>query len=63
MEAGPETCVSLRNSVSAANKGGYVFRYGAPALIVTANREGYGCGGLPVRSELKRTGDPVTWIE
>ena len=24
---------------------------------------GYGHDGLPVRSELKRTGNPVTWIE
>ena len=23
---------------------------------------GYGCDGLPVRSELERTGNPVTWI-
>ena len=126
MEVGPEAYVSLRNSVSAAKKGGYVFHYGAPVLIVTANRKGYGnamadsacalenmmiaanaldlgscwinqlhwldedasvrgyleklglkvdetvTGGLvlgygydgqPVRSELKRTGNPVTWIE
>lgn len=126
MEAGPDAYVSLRNSVSAAKKGGYVFHYGAPVLIVTANRKGYGnamadsacalenmmiaanaldlgscwinqlhwldedasvrgyleklglkvdetvTGGLilgygydrqPVRSELKRTGNPVTWIE
>ena len=126
MEVGPEAYVSLRNSVSAAKRGGYVFHYGAPVLIVTANRKGYGnaiadsaCAlenmmiaanaldlgscwinqlhwldddasvrgyleklgletdetvtgglilgygpdGLPVRSELKRTGNPVTWIE
>lgn len=30
MEVGPEAYVSLRNSVSAAKKGGYVFHYGAP---------------------------------
>ena len=42
MEAGPEAYVSLRHSVSAAKKGGYVFYYGAPVLIVTANRKGYG---------------------
>ena len=126
MEVGPDAYVSLRNSVSASKKGGYVFHYGAPVLIVTANRKGYGnamadsacalenmmiaanaldlgscwinqlhwldedasvrgyleklglkvdetvTGGLilgygydgqPVRSELKRTGNPVTWIE
>lgn len=126
MEVGPEAYVSLRHSVSAAKRGGYVFHYGAPVLIVTANRKGYGnamadsaCAlenmmiaanaldlgscwinqlhwldkdvrvrsyleklglkedetvtgglilgyghdGLPVRSELKRTGNPVTWIE
>ena len=126
MEVGPEAYVSLRHSVSAAKRSGYVFHYGAPVLIVTANRKGYGnamadsaCAlenmmiaanaldlgscwinqlhwldkdvrvrsyleklglkedetvtgglilgyghdGLPVRSELKRTGNPVTWIE
>ena len=126
MEVGPDAYVSLRHSVSAAKKGGYVFHYGAPVLIVTANRKGYcnamadsacalenmmiaanaldlgscwinqlhwldedarvrgyleklglktdetvtgglilgyGHDGLPVRSELKRTGNPVTWIE
>ena len=125
METGPETYVSLRHSVSAAKKGGYVFHYGAPVLIVTANRKGYGnamadsacvlenmmiaanaldlgacwinqlhwldgdeklrtclenlglgrdetvTGGLilgygadgqPVRDELRRTGNPVTWV-
>lgn len=125
MEIGPDTYASLRNSVNASKKGGYVFHYGAPVLIVTANKKGYGnamadsacalenmmiaanacdlgscwinqlhwldedesvrtymenlglksdetiTGGLilgygydgqPVRSELKRTGNPVTWI-
>ena len=125
MEVGPDTYVSLRHSVNAAKQGGYVFHYGAPVLIVTANRKGYGnaiadsacalenmmiaanaldlgscwinqlhwldedervrtylgnlglgqdetiTGGLilgygydgqPVRTELKRTGNPVTWI-
>ena len=42
MEVGPDAYVSLRNSVSASKKGGYVFHYGAPVLIVTANRKGYG---------------------
>ena len=117
---------SLRNSIAASQKGGYVFHYGAPVLIVTANKRGYGnaladsacalenmmiaanaldlgscwinqlhwldenpqvrayleglglgedetvTGGLilgyaadgaPVRSELARTGNPVTWVE
>lgn len=125
MEIGPDTYASLRNSVNASKKGSYVFHYGAPVLIVTANKKGYGnamadsacalenmmiaanaldlgscwinqlhwldenenvraylenlglkpdetiTGGLilgygydgqPVRSELKRTGNPVTWI-
>ena len=125
MEIGPDAYVSLRNSVNASKKGDYVFHYGAPVLIVTANKKGYGnamadsacalenvmiaanamdlgscwinqlhwldendkvrsymenlglgqnetiTGGLilgygydgqPVRSELKRTGNPVTWI-
>lgn len=42
MEAGPDAYVSLRHSVSAAKKGGYVFHYNAPVLIVTANKKGYG---------------------
>ena len=125
MEIGPDAYVSLRNSVNASKKGNYVFHYGAPVLIVTANKKGYGnamadsacalenmmiaanaldlgscwinqlhwldenvkvrsymqnlglaqdetiTGGLilgyghdgqPVRSELKRTGNPVTWV-
>lgn len=125
MEAGPDTYVSLRNSIMASKRGKYAFHYNAPVLIVTANRIGYGnamadsacalenmmvaanaldlgscwinqlhwltdheaihaymtrlglkenetvtgglilgygAGGAPVRGELKRTGNPVTWI-
>ena len=125
IEIGPDAYVSLRNSVNASKKGGYVFHYGAPVLIVTANKKGYGnaladsacvlenmmiaanaldlgscwinqlhwldenaqirsymeslglepdetiTGGLilgyghngqPIRSELERTGNPVTWV-
>ena len=42
MEAGPDTYKSLRHSIEASKKGGYVFHYNAPALIVTANKKGYG---------------------
>ena len=42
LEIGPDAYVSLRHAVSAAKKGGYVFHYGAPVLIVMANRKGYG---------------------
>lgn len=42
MEVGPNTYVSLRNSINAAKNGDYVFHYHAPVLIVTANRKGYG---------------------
>ncbi len=42
MEVEPDAYVSLRHSVSAAKKGGYVFHYNAPVLIVTANKKGYG---------------------
>ena len=125
MEVGPDTYVSLRNSITASMAGRYYFHYNAPVLIVTANRIGYGnaladsacalenmmiaanaldlgscwinqlrwltdneavraymeglgladneyiTGGLilgygydgaPVRTELPRTGNPVTWI-
>ena len=42
MDVGPDAYVSLRHSVQAAKKGNYAFHYGAPVLIVTANRRGYG---------------------
>lgn len=42
MEADENTYVSLRNSIMAAQKGSYVFHYGAPVFIVTANKKGYG---------------------
>ncbi|MBQ6373326.1 MAG: nitroreductase [Clostridia bacterium] len=42
MEVGPNTYVSLRRSIEASKQGNYVFHYGAPVLIVTANRTGYG---------------------
>ena len=42
MEEKPGDYVPLRHSISASKKGGYVFHYGAPVLIVTANKAGYG---------------------
>ena len=42
MEAREDAYVSLRHSIQASKKGGYVFHYGAPVLIVTANKAGYG---------------------
>ena len=42
MEEGPDTYVSLKNSIRASKRGGYVFHYGAPVLVVVANRRGYG---------------------
>ena len=110
MDAGPDTYVSLRNSINASKKGGYVFHYDAVAdsacalenMMIAANAMdlgscwinqlhwldenenvrsfmenlglgkdetitgglilGYGYDGQPVRSELKRIGNPVTWI-
>ena len=32
----------MRHSISASKKGGYVFCYNAPVLIVAANRKNYG---------------------
>lgn len=32
----------LKNSINASKRGKYVFHYGAPVLIVTANKIGYG---------------------
>ena len=42
MEADENTYASLRNSIAASKRGNYVFHYGAPVFIVTANRKGYG---------------------
>ena len=42
MEAGPDTYVSLRHAIERSKRGDFVFHYGAPVLIVTANRAGYG---------------------
>ena len=42
MEADENTYPSLRNSILASKKGGYVFSYHAPILIIVANRKDYG---------------------
>ncbi|MBP5200633.1 MAG: nitroreductase family protein [Schwartzia sp.] len=42
MEADENTYPSLRNSILASKKGGYVFSYHAPVLIIVANRKDYG---------------------
>ena len=42
MDYGPSTSASLKHSIEASQKGGYIYDYGAPVLIVTANRKGYG---------------------
>ena len=42
MEAGPDTYISLKNSINAAKTDNYIFHYGAPVFIVVANRKGYG---------------------
>ena len=42
MEITENMYASMRHSVAAAKKGGYVFFYNAPLLIVTANRKDYG---------------------
>ena len=42
MEAGPDTYVSLRNSINASKTPNYVFHYNAPVFIVVANQKGYG---------------------
>ncbi|MBO4378316.1 MAG: nitroreductase family protein [Clostridia bacterium] len=42
MEADENTYASMRRSIAAAKKGGYVFCYNTPVLIVVANRRDYG---------------------
>ena len=41
MEILPDTYKSLANSIRASKKGGYVFHYHAPVLILTANQKDY----------------------
>ena len=42
MEITENTYASMKHSIAAWKKGGYVFCYNAPILIVVANRKGYG---------------------
>ena len=42
MEYAENTYPSLKHSIIAAKKGGYIFCYNAPLLIVVANRRSYG---------------------
>ena len=42
MEVTEDMYASMKHSVLASKKGGYVFCYNAPVLIVVANRKGYG---------------------
>ncbi len=41
MEITPDTYKSLAGSIRASKKGGYIFHYNAPVLILTANRKDY----------------------
>lgn len=42
MEPTPDMYASMRHAVMAAKKGGYVFHYNCPVLILTANQKNYG---------------------
>lgn len=42
MEIQENTYASLKNSINASRRGGYVFHYNTPVLIVTANKKDYG---------------------
>lgn len=42
MEVKPETYSSLKTSIMLSKKGGYVFHYNAPVLIIVANQKNYG---------------------
>ena len=42
MEISEDTYASLKHSIALSKKGGYVFYYNAPVLIVVANRRDYG---------------------
>ena len=42
MELKEDMYASMKASITASRKGTYVFHYGTPVLIVTANKKGYG---------------------
>ncbi len=42
MEADEHTYASMRHAIEASKKGGYVFCYNAPLLIIATNRRDYG---------------------
>ena len=42
MEITEDMYVSLKGSIAAAKRGGYIFYYGAPVLVVVANKKEYG---------------------
>lgn len=42
MEIAPDTYASLKSAILQSKRGKYDFLYGAPALVVVANRRGYG---------------------
>ena len=42
MEVTPETYSSLKSSILQSKKGGYIFHYKAPVLIIVANQKNYG---------------------
>lgn len=42
MEVTPDTYSSLKTSILLSKKGGYVFHYNAPVLIIVANQKNYG---------------------
>ena len=42
MEVTENTYASMKHSINASKKDGYVFCYNAPVLIVVANRKDYG---------------------
>lgn len=42
MEVTPKTYSSLKMSINLSKKGGYIFHYNAPVLIIVANQKDYG---------------------
>ncbi len=42
MEITEDMYISMKGSINAAKKGGYVFHYSAPVFIVVVNKKGYG---------------------
>ena len=61
MEVRPDTYRSLANAINASKRGGYIFHYHAPVLIVVANRKGR--RWVPACSRVASTSRPLRYMK